>query len=575
MRFPSLTPRPRSQEIMDAFGGYNHRQRIPEQDFYDLQNMTSHHYPVLATRNLRGLHAEAVHPQGMIARDSLCYVAGGDFVINGYHVPMGLSREQKQLVSMGAYVIILPDKKYINTADISDRGNIEAEFTAQSPVTAIPCQPDGTEYTPDYIQPGEPEAPGNMALWVDTSAQPYSLKQYSGSLSMWTAVENTYIKLRCSGIGKAFSQYDGVTLSGLEGTKLEKLNGSAILYGAEEDAVILPGLLETSLTLEAPLKLSRKMPLMDFVIESGNRLWGCRYGLNDRGQVVNELYASKLGDFKNWNCFLGISTDSYYVSLGSDGVFTGAVTHGGYPLFFRENCLHKVYGQMPANFSVQTTACRGVQKGCHGSLAIVNEILYYKSPQGVCAYDGAFPVEVSAALGDVPYGAAIGAGAGNRYYVSLLAEDGQRSLFVYDTQTSLWHRENDPGTRLLCACREDVYCAAEDGSIVTLLGSGDPWEKTLPWMLQTGILGGSLPEKKYLAQLSLRLRLELGGRVEIYAQYDSQGDWESLGTVTGRELHSFTVPVKPRRCDHLRLRLEGQGDCTLYSMTKTYAHAQR
>ena len=47
---------------------------------------------------------------------------------------------------------------------------------------------------------------------------------------------------------------------------------------------------------------------------------------------------------------MGLSTDSYYGNLGTDGKFTGAITHMGYPLFFKENCLHKVYGDYPAQF---------------------------------------------------------------------------------------------------------------------------------------------------------------------------------------------------------------------------------
>ena len=59
-----------------------------------------------------------------------------------------------------------------------------------------------------------------------------------------------------------------------------------------------------------------------------------------------------LGDFRNWQCFMGLSTDSYYGNLGTDGKFTGAITHMGYPLFFKENCLHKVYGDYPAQFQM-------------------------------------------------------------------------------------------------------------------------------------------------------------------------------------------------------------------------------
>ena len=158
------------------------------------------------------------------------------------------------------------------------------------------------------------------------------------------------------------------------------------------------------------------MPKMDFIVESNNRLWGCRYGVANNGKVVNEIYASKLGDFKNWNCYMGASTDSYAASVGTDGQFTGAVTHLGYPIFFKENCLHKVYGNYPANYQVQTTSCRGVQKGSEKSLAIVNEVLYYKSQNGICAYDGSLPNEISAEFGDERYSGAVAASHNNKYY---------------------------------------------------------------------------------------------------------------------------------------------------------------
>lgn len=47
------------------------------------------------------------------------------------------------------------------------------------------------------------------------------------------------------------------------------------------------------------IELERKAPEMDFVIECGNRLWGCRYEVTDQSRLYNEIYASKLGDFKN------------------------------------------------------------------------------------------------------------------------------------------------------------------------------------------------------------------------------------------------------------------------------------
>ena len=578
MYFPTLNARPRSAQSMDVFGGYNHNVRIQENEFYDMKNLTSDQAPVLAPRKGRGLYVTGSNIQGLIAKDSLCWIDGSEFVINEYRVDMGLSTDPedcpKQLISMGAYVIIMPDKKYFNTADFSDYGSIEAEVTTQTDVTFIPCRLDGTEYTPDYIQPDAPTEAENMALWMDTSVTPHSLKQYSSAMDTWAGVETTYIKIRCSGIGKAFRQYDGVTISGLkdqEDRQLQAINGAAIVYGQEEDALIVIGILDATISLDIPVTISRKMPAMDFVIENDNRLWGCRYGLNNDGEVVNELYSCKLGDFRNWNCFMGISTDSYYVSLGSDGQFTGAITHAGYPLFFKENCLHKVYGQIPANFQVQTTACRGVQKGCSRSMAIVNEILYYKARHAVCAYDGSLPVEASAALGEERYEQAVAAAHGNKYYISMKKTDtGERSLFVYDTAKGMWHIEDDLPARLFCSCRDELYCATEDNRIIAMLGTGERYEELVPWMFETGILGGSLPEKKYLVKLNIRLVLEAGSSINILAQYDSVGPWVNLGFITGTDLRSFTIPVKPRRCDHLRLRVEGEGKGMVFSITKTY-----
>ena len=137
---------------------------------------------------------------------------------------------------------------------------------------------------------------------------------------------------------------------------------------------------------------------------------------------------------------------------------------------------------------------------------------------------------------------------------------------------SFWNRIKMSLTRFMSGrYGADQLCLVSmwTAIILTLLGSGTPYEETLPWMLETGIFGGSLPEKKYLLKLNLRLALEPGSHLRILVQYDSLGPWVELGHLTGGSLRSFTLPVKPRRCDHLRLRLEGRGDVGIYSIVKT------
>lgn len=584
MNYPMLDEIPSTRKTVDVFKGYNHNLRIADSEFYSMKNMTADHYPILAPRGKRGVYASPAAARGLIDKDGLCYVDGTDFVMNGYPIDMGLNGEgHKQLISMGAYVIILPDKKYINTADITDFGNIEAEYVSSEPVSFTLCRLDGSEYIAEYTQPGEPENPADQTLWIDTSSTPHALRQWSESSGMWVSIATCYVKISAPNIGMAFEQYDGITISGLSGVELTDengnlipsddlaaLDGAAVVWGRDEHYILVVGMLDACRTISNPITISRKMPNLDFVVESENRLWGCRYGVAVNGEVVNEIYASKLGDFKNWNCFMRLSTDSYVASVGTDGQFTGAITLPGCVLFFKENCIHKVYGNYPANFQIQTTMCRGVQKGCERSLAIVNEVIYYKAKHAVCAYDGSLPVEVSQALGDVRYHSAVAGSHGNKYYISMLDTAGESHLFVFDTAKGLWHREDELRAVCFCSCREEMYCIdSKSGKIMALLGSGEQETEKVPWMVQTGPMGTDDPDTKYIARLAIRMNMAVGSTLRFWIQYDSRPEWELLGDVIGTNLRSVSIPVIPRRCDHFRLRIEGRGETLIYSITKT------
>lgn len=232
--------------------------------------------------------------------------------------------------------------------------------------------------------------------------------------------------------------------------------------------------------------------------------------------------------------------------------------------------MHKVYGNYPANFQIQTTACRGVQKGCEQSLAIVNEVLYYKSRSAVCAYDGSLPAEISAALGDVSYHDAAAGAVGNKYYISMADESGAAHLFVYDTVRGMWHREDATAAAQFCAHRGELYFIERaDGKIRTVGGTGELESMPISWMAESGIIGTDSPDRKYLSRMEVRMALEVGAMVDIYVQYDSCGEWEHLFTMMGSSLGSFSVPFRPRRCDHLRLRMEGSGAVKIYSICKT------
>ena len=602
MKFPSLTELNASREMIDVFGGYNHNLRIGEGEFYDMKNLTSADYPVLSPRAQRGVYVpgdvedtEAVpptNPLGIIAKDALCYItedrsalniASTTFHINGKAITFTGNQDYKgkpkTLISMGSYVIIMPDKYYINTLNHEDRGFIEqsVEISEGSAQFSL-CKLDGTGYNiqDKDIRDTAPESPEDAQLWLDTSGSTHVLKQYSKTNSQWVAIATTYIKIsfpnETRALNEIFSNEDGLTISGVKSPK--DLNNTMIAWEVGANYIIVTGILDRTisqgLSLFEPITIKRQMPEMDFIIEAGNRLWGCHYGVALNGEVVNEIYASKLGDFKNWNVFASISTDSYVATVGTDGRFTGAITHLGYPIFFKENSMHKVYGNYPANFQIQTTACRGVQKGCHKSLAIVNETLFYKSRSAVCAYDGSLPTEVSSALGGVAYSDAVAGVLGNKYYISMKDVNGEYHLFVLDTQKGMWHREDNTQATDFCNCDGELYYIDYDEKqIKTVRGSGIRETKPIEWEATTGIIGTGSPDKKYISRIIMRLSLEIGTKLYMQVEYDSSGAWEQIFAISASTLKTFSIPIRPKRCDHLRLRLIGEGDAKIFSITKT------
>lgn len=581
MRYPEMAEMVRSTMTTETWGGYNHNLRIGDGESYDEQNMASDEYPVLAPRKRRGVYARPGSCQGLIEKDNLCWVDGSKFVMNGYEYEMGLSTEPedcpKRMVGMGSYVIILPDKKYINTANTNDWGRIEAEWSSIGPVHMALCRGDGEQIDGAIEGKQAPAEPSDGQYWVDTGSTPNRLMVYSEVDAMWAEVGTTYVKLEAEGIDQAFSEGDGVEISGAENEAAE-LMGSHVIWAKGDGYLVIIGLLPRS--TDAEITIERKMPELDFVIESGNRLWGCRYGAARNGEIVNEIYASKLGDFKNWNCFQGISTDSWVGNCGSDGQWTGAANYLGYPVFFKQDHIHRVYGSMPSQYSIKDTVARGVQMGCGESLAMVNEVLIYKSRAGICAYDGSLPQEIGTALGKNRYVDAIAGSLGDKYYLSMVDEQTEEPVvFVYDMGKNIWHKEDDMRVRQWCRARNDMYCIDDtSGNILCVTGTGEPDEGKVEWQFVTGELGLKqnsgfatvvMPEEKYISKLQLRLSMEPGAELRVEIAYDGEEIWHKVASLRGGNLRSFTLPIRPRRCDWMRLRLSGKGMVRVYSLIRT------
>ena len=580
MKLPYIEPVQTQRTMVSAFGGFNNSERCDEGESFDETNISSDLYPVLSPREPRVVFRTQSNIYGMHVNNGLAIVkaVSGEvgFYFDDVKYAVLSGTDERRMCSMGAYIIIYPDKKIFNTND-KTFGSLNSEWTGS--VSFQMCKLDGTSITPT-VSNTAPTNPTVGQYWIDTSVEPNSLKVWAASTGRWESVPTSYTKMTGTNIGANFENMDVVKISGVTGTYADTFNRDMAIWGKTTDSIIVTALISTTFTASG-VTLKREAPDLDFFCEHDNRIWGC-------SSANHEIYASKQGDPKNWRSYIGTAADSYAVTVGSDGDFTGCAEHGGSVVFFKEHYIHKLYGSYPANYQLDTKPERGVQKGCENSIKLMGGVLYYKSVDGVCNYDGSFPRLISDKLGIDFYDNARAGVHEGKYYIHMRnTKTGVYGLYVLDTKKNLWHIE-DKGkdykffveyeNRLMFYDGEKVLAEGADTSIGGTTYTADT---AVSWEKVSGMIGLDLPVKKYISQFMFRFCMELGAELWIDFMYDSSGEWENKvhikneyaedrrNTRSFSKLKTFELPVIPRRCDHMRIRLRGTGTTKVFSIAKT------
>lgn len=479
---------------------------------------------------------------------------------------------EQRLLSYGAYILIFPAAVYLNTVNTTDKGALGQKNSLSGTVTYSIVDREGTALNPT-VSATEPGTKADGDYWLDTRSESFGLYVWTSTFSMWEPVLTTYIKIAMTGIGAGLAKGDAVFMN----TKLPDINNGSILQKVDANYVIVTAMMNKatdteSFTSSNPFVIERKIPHLDYVCVNNNRVWGCRAG-EVSGQIVNEIYACKLGDPKNWYSYAGIASDSYTLSIGSDGEFTGAVSYQGYPTFFKENVVYRIYGSYPAQYQLITYDCRGVQKGSDKSIAIVGEYLVYKSVKDICIFDGGSPTNISEQLGEVMYHDAVAGSSLMKYYISMLDGDNIPHLFVYDLAKRMWHKEDNLRIEEF-ANNNSGQLYGRDGLRVYGFGYAKEQlaldekdgETHVFWSAVSGMnyAGGHT----YPVRLTLRAMIPFKSEVTVEASYDD-GPWQEQTTLRGEDkIASYSFTITPLRCDHYRIRLSGRDECKLYSLMK-------
>ena len=607
-----------TRDLLRAFGGLNETYGCTEAEYSGGMNFSARDFPALSTRLPRRRLQELAGLNGMYHLNGLLTVCGQDLVYTPDEAPAqpvtvknAVADSRKTMVGIGTKILIFPDKVAFDTADGSAAPLGAAWEAGSLSVSFAPCDASGNTYEVKDKGTKEPEHPqdGQLFLKLNEPDKPYSaentLEVYSEASGNWTVIPLDCCLVTAEGIGAEFRVWDTVTLTGTGAEQAGQwagLDGDRIVYGVTETTlrlradpggehfygrlvhnassavwVSMDGTQREEYFPAEGVKVERRVPDLEYLTECDNRVWGC-------SSSENVIYACKLGDPTNWFSYRGIAADSYAVTVGSDGAFTGAATCMGYALFFKENTLHKLYGSKPSDFQLSSLRCRGVAKGAARSLCVINETLYYLSPDGVMAWDGSIPTKVSTALDPARLRnvkSALGGALDGRYYLHLVRGSGEAQavrLLVYDTERGLWQEEDvcsyemtGSGGQLYLWDGKAIWAADADREENWQQAGGI--EDGVSFELVSGNIGLDSPEELYLSRLTLRLEAEVKSRIEVAVSYDS-GAWETLAQLTADGRSCFDVPFVPRRCGSLRLRLKGRGQLTLRSLTRTSAAAK-
>jgi len=517
------------RNVSVKFGGLNHTQSAQDGDIYRMKNLSSKDYPVLSTRFHRAFYGNVDETGGFGSWDGLYWVSDGVFFYNG--LPRGdVTSGDKTFATLGAYIVIMPDKAYYNVLT-GDFGNLEMEYGGKA----------GTFRYGNGNYQGVP-ADNNAII---TTGAPFPFVA-GDSISI---TGNTTVPA---------NNRAAIVVQGVSADK-------KTLYFYPDVFYIPQG--ARPFPIAEALTMKRSVPDMDFMCENNNRLWGCK---ND------SVYASGLGTIFDWTSLSAESdTNAWQAQVGSESDFTGCVSYRGTPMFFKEDDVYRVYGDLPSNFTMQRTATIGVMAGSSKSLAVAGETLFYLSRTGIMAYDGGRPISLSAPFGTERYRNGVAGTDGLKYYIGMTDKSGERWLYVYDTERGVWHVEDATDVYDFAFYRENLYMMDASGRI-DIVGDildapeGVVHETAFEWFCEFGDFIEGSPNKKTMPKLLVRCSLAQDAQCTISVRYDSDGDWISFAKLNGTHKQSFYLPLIPQRCDHYRLKFEGIGDFRLHSLTREY-----
>lgn len=569
MYLPKLqTDIAKTKKYIISFGGINRTGNAREGELWDCGNLSADETPYLYPSGEKESIAQFTSPTCVFAFNGLYVLDGTELKFKGesdseFVTKMTLTAGKKQVAQVGDYICIFPDKKYYDVknqraGDIAgsiyvskwekkdgtqeNRYQTEAYWTVTHKAITIYNKTDDRGDGTHYMSADEILAGYKVGDYF-TMRSVSIYDEIEGAADVFTNLsDSSYIclnKVENEVIRAITSSSDRITLTFDDGTFFSSSNRKEY-YGVDGFYV------------------KRDMPELEYICGSGGRLWGV---------AGNTIYASEYMQPYTFGVYEGLASDSYYIDVASPGEWTGCAEYLNHICFFKENCIHKIYGNRPAVFSLVTSNVPGVQKGSSASIVTINEVMYYKGTDNIYGYAGGTPQPIAYGLGNEKYTDAAAGKNGGKYYISMKDSGGEYSLFCYDTQKRILLREDN--TWIVSAADDggNLYIANSGGGLLKIAG-GAARDKT-EWYALLCEFSETVNEKKGYSRLQIRYDMEAGAYFNIEVSTD-RGRFRLVKTVNKPGQRSVCVPLPPNRCDSFRVRLSGKGECRIKDMVREF-----
>ena len=296
--------------------------------------------------------------------------------------------------------------------------------------------------------------------------------------------------------------------------------------------------------------VSSANPDVDKATVHNNRVFGIK-GAN--------IYATKQGDFKEWNVFDQLLTDSWATDVAGAVSFKTIGTYQNHVVMQSDKNMFELYGYNPSNFQVQETIKIGSNVF---SYAEVDSILYFANRDGIFAYAGGVPRRLSQSI-DMPLESAE-LGSDGRYLYASVFDGTNYHLFVYDSETRLITREDNLNVVQFTLHDDHILALCADGKLYKF----DSGTEVIEWELETIELKDDYFINKGMKRLELHAEMSPSSVINLFVKQENGGSYTHVGTFLAETDKNLLLPVNlSQNC--YKIKITGRGYVKLNAIRRT------